>query len=60
MSLSEIEKIHIERVLKEQEYNKKKSAEVLGISLRTLYTKIYDYQIPIPNSRGGGQSSKES
>ncbi len=60
MSLSDIEKIHIERVLKEQDYNKKKSAEVLGISLRTLYTKIYDYQIPIPNSRSGAQSSKES
>jgi len=56
MSLSDMEKIHIERVLKEKEYNKKSSAEVLGISLRTLYTKIYDYKIHIPNSRGGNSS----
>jgi DNA-binding NtrC family response regulator len=52
MSLSDMERIHIERVLKEQEYSKKKAAEILGISLRTLYTKIYDYQIHIPNARG--------
>ncbi len=51
LSLSDIEKIHIERILKENEYNKKKAAEVLGISLRTLYTKIYDYQIYIPRSK---------
>lgn len=54
LSLSDIEKIHIERILKENEYNKKKAAEVLGISLRTLYTKIYDYQIHIPKTRGNG------
>jgi DNA-binding NtrC family response regulator len=52
MSLSDMERIHIERVLKEQEYSKKKAAEILGISLRTLYTKIYDYQIHIPSARG--------
>ena len=52
LSLSDIEKIHIERILKENDYSKKKAAEVLGISLRTLYTKIYDYQIHIPRSRG--------
>lgn len=51
MSLSDIEKIHIERVLKDCNYNKKNAAEVLGISLRTLYTKIYDYKIPVPKTR---------
>ncbi|NOY05785.1 MAG: sigma-54-dependent Fis family transcriptional regulator [Chlorobi bacterium] len=51
MSLSDIEKIHIERVLKDCHYNKKNAAEVLGISLRTLYTKIYDYKIPVPKTR---------
>lgn len=55
LSLSDIEKIHIERILKENDYSKKKAAEVLGISLRTLYTKIYDYQIHIPRSRAGQQ-----
>jgi DNA-binding NtrC family response regulator len=52
LSLSDIEKIHIERILKENDYSKKKAAGVLGISLRTLYTKIYDYQIHIPRTRG--------
>ncbi|MDH7516454.1 MAG: sigma-54 dependent transcriptional regulator, partial [Bacteroidota bacterium] len=54
MSLSEMESIHIERVLKEQNYNKKAAAEILGISLRTLYTKIYEYKIHVPSARGGG------
>jgi DNA-binding NtrC family response regulator len=51
LSLSDMERIHIERVLKEQDFSKKKAAEILGISLRTLYTKIYEYQIHIPNAR---------
>ena len=56
MSLSDMERIHIERVLKEQNFNKRQAADILGISLRTLYTKIYDYQIHIPTTRGGGAS----
>ncbi len=57
MSLSDMESIHIERVLKEQNYNKRAAADILGISLRTLYTKIYDYQIHIPSGRGGGSNA---
>ncbi len=56
MSLSDMEAIHIERVLKEKNYNKKSAAEVLGISLRTLYTKIYDYKIHVPTGRGTSKS----
>ncbi len=58
MSLQDIERIHIERVLKDVQYNKRIAAEVLEISLRTLYTKIYDYQIHIPNTKGEGKSDK--
>lgn len=47
ISIKEIEKIHIERVLKNLNGNKTEAAKVLGISLKTLYTKIHQYQIPI-------------
>ncbi|MBL0175402.1 MAG: sigma-54-dependent Fis family transcriptional regulator [Ignavibacteria bacterium] len=57
MSLSDMERIHIERVLKEQNFNKRQAADILGISLRTLYTKIYDYQIHIPSTRGASSGS---
>ncbi len=60
MSLSDMESIHIERVLKEQNYNKRSAAEILGISLRTLYTKIYDYKIHVPSTRGGSAGAGPS
>ncbi|MAT39849.1 MAG: sigma-54-dependent Fis family transcriptional regulator [Ectothiorhodospiraceae bacterium] len=59
MSLSDIERIHIERVLKDCNFSKKDAAEVLGISLRTLYTKIYDYQIPVPGGRARSKKDDE-
>jgi DNA-binding NtrC family response regulator len=43
--LKEIERLHIERVLKSFRGNKTESAKVLGISLKTLYTKLQQYQI---------------
>jgi DNA-binding NtrC family response regulator len=45
--LKEIERIHIEGVLKNLRGNKAESAKVLGISLKTLYTKLQQYQIKI-------------
>jgi DNA-binding NtrC family response regulator len=45
--LKEIERIHIERVLKSFRGNKAESAKILGISLKTLYTKLQQYQIKI-------------
>ncbi|MCL4547660.1 MAG: sigma-54 dependent transcriptional regulator, partial [Bacteroidetes bacterium] len=45
MSLSEIEKRHIEYVLNDTKWNKSKAAEILGISLPTLYSKIKDYDL---------------
>lgn len=45
MSLSEIEKRHIEYVLNDTKWNKSKAAEILGISLPTLYSKIENYRL---------------
>ena len=45
--LKEIEGLHIEGVLKSFRGNKTESAKVLGISLKTLYTKIQQYQIKL-------------
>lgn len=45
--LKEIERLHIEGVLKSFRGNKTESAKVLGISLKTLYTKIQQYQMKI-------------
>jgi two-component system, NtrC family, response regulator AtoC len=46
--LKEIERMHIEGVLRSFRGNKTESAKVLGISLKTLYTKIQQYQIKLP------------
>ncbi|HTS00850.1 MAG TPA: sigma-54 dependent transcriptional regulator [Bacteroidota bacterium] len=45
--LKEIERLHIEGVLKNLRGNKAESAKILGISLKTLYTKLQQYQIKI-------------
>jgi DNA-binding NtrC family response regulator len=45
--LKEIERFHIEGVLRSFRGNKAESAKVLGISLKTLYTKIQQYQIKL-------------
>jgi len=45
LSLREIEKIHIEGVLALVQWNKNTAAKILGISLKTLYTKIQQYNL---------------
>ena len=45
--MKEIERLHIEGVLKSFRGNKTETATVLGISLKTLYTKIQQFQIKI-------------
>ncbi len=45
LPLKEIERLHIEGVMKAFRGNKPEAAKVLGISLKTLYTKIQQYQI---------------
>jgi len=49
ISLDDLEKVHIERVLRDQNYNRSKSAEILGISIKTLYLKIKKYGLPVPD-----------
>ncbi len=45
MSMKEIERLHIQGVLKSTGGSKPQAAKILGISLKTLYTKINQYQI---------------
>jgi two-component system response regulator AtoC len=48
ISLEELERIHIDRVLRENNYNRTKSAELLGISVKTLYLKIKKFGFEVP------------
>jgi DNA-binding NtrC family response regulator len=48
VSLREIEKVHIDGVLKTVNWNKNMAAKILGISLKTLYTKIQQYNLTKP------------
>ncbi|MGH2567048.1 MAG: sigma-54-dependent transcriptional regulator, partial [Bacteroidota bacterium] len=45
VSMREIEKAHIDGVLKTVSWNKNMAAKILGISLKTLYTKIQQYNL---------------
>jgi DNA-binding NtrC family response regulator len=45
--LKEIERMHIEGVLRSFRGNKAETAKILGISLKTLYTKIQQYQMKV-------------
>jgi two-component system response regulator AtoC len=45
VSMKEIERKHIEGVLRSLSGNKPEAAKILGISLKTLYTKIQQFQI---------------
>jgi two-component system response regulator AtoC len=46
--MTEIEKAHIDGVLKSVSWNKNIAAKILGISLKTLYTKIQQYDLTKP------------
>ncbi len=45
LSLEEIEKVHIQHVLKVCDWNKPEAANILNIGLRTLYRKIEEYNL---------------
>jgi NtrC-family two-component system response regulator AlgB len=45
VSMREIEKIHIAGVLSSVGWNKNTASQILGISLKTLYTKIQQYNL---------------
>ena len=44
-SLKEVEKVHIQQILEENQWNIARSAKILGIDRTTLYSKIKRYQI---------------
>jgi len=48
ISLENVERDHIERTLANTGYHKSKSAEILGISRKTLDRKILEYALNIP------------
>jgi len=43
--MSDLEKAHISGILKNVDWNKTLAAKILGISLKTLYTKIQQYNL---------------
>lgn len=45
ISLSEMEKIHIKKVLNHHDWNRESTARSLGISQKTLYSKILKYKL---------------
>ncbi len=47
MSLRETERLQISAVLKQVKWDKKAAAVILGISLKTLYTKIAQYNLKV-------------
>jgi two-component system response regulator AtoC len=51
LSLEDLEKIHIEKVLRFNNWNRVKSAHMLGITPKTLYLKIKRYRLKV-----GGRS----
>lgn len=46
MTMEELEKLHISMMLKEFKFSRSKTAKALGITLKTLYSKIKRYKIP--------------
>lgn len=44
MSVGEMERLLIEATLKQCQYHKEKAASILGISLKTLYNRLKEYQ----------------
>ncbi len=49
LSLEELEKIQIEKILRHNKGDRAKSAEMLGISKKTLYLKIKKYGLDVNN-----------
>jgi two-component system, NtrC family, response regulator AtoC len=48
ITIEDLEKLHIERILKHHHWNRVKTAKVLGITPKTLYLKIKRYKIQVP------------
>ena len=55
-TIAEVERRLILATLREYQEDKPKSASVLGISLKTLYNRLNQYQSPDPNSNPDEQA----
>ncbi|MBI4230162.1 MAG: sigma-54-dependent Fis family transcriptional regulator, partial [Planctomycetes bacterium] len=57
LTLAEVERHHILRVLEAQHGNKTRAAQVLGIMKSTLYAKLHEYGVPVGKDSGilGGE-----
>jgi two-component system response regulator PilR (NtrC family) len=47
-AMAHFERVHIAKILKKTSLNKEETARILGISLSSLYRKIYELNIDIP------------
>jgi DNA-binding NtrC family response regulator len=56
--LREVERRHVQAVLREVESNKVRAARALGISRRALYRLISKYRLQVPNGRHGGRHER--
>jgi len=56
MTLEELEREHILRVLKDSDGNRERAAAILGISSRTLYRKLREYE---SQSKSSGLATEE-
>ena len=54
VSLEELERAHIQRILRQTGFHKSRSAELLGISRKTLDRKILEYGLESGKDTGGG------
>lgn len=48
-TLEAMERVHIQQMLEQNKFNRARTAEALGISKKTLYLKIKQYGIPVPD-----------
>jgi transcriptional regulator of acetoin/glycerol metabolism len=58
LSLEEVEREHVEKVLALCGWNRSQAARVLGIDRRTLFTKVQRYGLAEP-ARGGARDEDE-